>query len=101
MIHVIAAISIKPGTRDEFLKIFKRNIPNVLAEDGCLGYEPTVDFDSGFDIQEKDSNVVTIIEKWESIEHLKAHLAAPHMLEYKQQVKDIALGVSLRILQPA
>jgi len=102
MIHVLASIKIKPGKRDEFAAIFKANVPNVLAEDGCIRYEPTVDFPSGFDRQPPlRDNVVVIIEAWESLDHLKAHLAAPHMLAYKEQVKDLVDGSELQILQPA
>ena len=40
MIYVIANSVLKPGMKDEFLKIFKANIPNVLAEDGCIFTPP-------------------------------------------------------------
>jgi len=45
--------------------------------------------------------VVTIVEKWESLEALMAHAAAPHMTEYRAKVKDIVVGSALQILQPA
>ena len=43
MIYVIATIEVKPGKRDAFLAEFHRNVPNVLAEKGCIEYGPTVD----------------------------------------------------------
>ena len=43
MIHVIATVEVTPGCREEFLAIFGDNVPNVLAEDGCLEYTPAVD----------------------------------------------------------
>ena len=60
MINVVATISLKPGTRDEFLKIFNANVPAVLAEDGCIEYVPTVDADSGLEAQCKDENLSLI-----------------------------------------
>jgi quinol monooxygenase YgiN len=45
------------------------------------------------------SNVVTIIEKWKTLECLQAHLIAPHMLEYKAKVADLVEDVSLKVLQ--
>ena len=45
-------------------------------------------------------NVVTVVEKWESLEALRAHLAAPHMAEYRARVKDLVAGVKLQVLQP-
>jgi hypothetical protein len=43
MIYVIATIEVKPGKRAAFLTEFHRNVPNVLAEKGCIEYGPTVD----------------------------------------------------------
>lgn len=43
---------------------------------------------------------MTIVERWESLDALKAHLEAPHMLEYRQKVKDFVKEVKLQILQP-
>ena len=48
-----------------------------------------------------NSRIVTIIEKWESLAALRAHLTAPHMLTYREKVKDIVENVSLKVLQEA
>jgi quinol monooxygenase YgiN len=102
MIHVIANIEIKPGTREAFLAFFKANIPAVLAEDGCLRYEPTIDVETGIPVQGGvRPNLVTIVEAWQSVSHLKAHLAAPHMATYREKVKDLVVGVKLQVVEPA
>lgn len=98
MIHVIASIHIKTGRVSEFIEIFKANIPFVLKEKGCLEYVPTMDVPTGFPPQELNGNVVTIVEKWESLEELRVHLAAPHMLVYREKVKDIVDHVTLKVL---
>lgn len=100
MIIVLAAIKVKPEKRAEFIEIFKANVPNVLAEDGCIEYCPTIDIETGLPPQSKDENVVTIVEKWESTKALHAHLVAPHMLAYKQDVADMVEGMDLKVLQP-
>lgn len=102
MIHVVATIELKPGCRDAYLDALRRNIPNVKAEEGCLAYEPTIDIDTDIPVHEKaGEDVVTLIEAWESLDALKAHLQAPHMLSYREEVKDILGKVSIRVLQPA
>ena len=101
MINVIASIYIKEGRLSEFVGIFKLNIPNVLKEEGCIEYVPTVDVLTDLSPQELDDNVVTIIEKWNSLADLQAHLSAPHMLAYKENVKDLVDKVSLKILKDA
>ena len=101
MIHVIASIQVKEGKMAQFIEIFKANIPNVLQEEGCIEYFPTVDVPTGLPPQDYDQNVATIIEKWGSLDNLKAHLSAPHMLNYKEKVKDIVVGMSVKVLEKA
>lgn len=101
MIHVIASIYVKKGRLAEFIKIFKSNIPNVFEEKGCQEYMPTIDVPTGFPPQELSNNVVTVIEKWDSLECLQAHLSAPHMLVYKEKVKDLIDNVSFKVLEEA
>lgn len=101
MINVIAAIRIKAGRRSEFLEIFKANVPNVLKEKGCIEYVPTIDVPTGLPPQELDEAIVTIIEKWHSLEDLQAHLMTPHMLAYKDAVKNLVDALSLKVLEAA
>ena len=102
MIHVIATINVKPGKRDAFLAEFQRIVPLVHAEAGCIEYGPTVDVASGIIVQGPlRENVAVIIEKWESLDALKAHTSAPHMADYRVRVKDFVESVQLQILTPA
>jgi quinol monooxygenase YgiN len=83
----------------EFVEIFKSNVPNVREERGCIEYFPTVDINADLPPQNLDENVVTIIEKWESLDALRDHLKAPHMLSYKEKVKDMVEDLSLKVLK--
>ena len=103
MIYVIATIElVDAGRKDEFLAILKSNVPNVKAEDGCIMYEATVDFASGLSAQRRVADgVITIIEAWESREHLERHLKAPHMAAYREKVKGMVKPATLNVLEPA
>lgn len=101
MINVIASIHVKEGRVSEFIEIFKANIPKVLEEKGCVEYIPTIDIPTGLPPQELNKNVVTIIEKWGSLEDLQAHMTAPHMLAYREKVKDLVDKVSFKVLTEA
>ena len=101
MINVIASVHIKEGLVSDFIKLFKSNIPNVLSEKGCVEYVPMIDLPTGLPPQELNKNVVTIIEKWESLEDLQAHLSAPHMVAFQKKEKDFVDKVSLKVLQEA
>ncbi len=99
MINVLASIKVKPEKIDEFVKIFKANVPAVLAEDGCIDYFPAMDEETGLGAQTKDATVVTVIEKWESVDALKAHLDAPHMATYREDVKDMVEETIIKVLK--
>lgn len=101
MINVVASVQIKEGLLGEFLELFKANIPNVLAEKGCIEYAPLVDIPTDFPPQEMNENVVTIIEKWDSLEDLRAHISAPHMAEFQKKEKEFVEKVSLKVLKEA
>lgn len=101
MVIVIATVQCQPGHRKDFLREFRQIVPAVLAEEGCIEYGPTVDASTDLENQNLDDNRVTIVEKWESLETLKAHLVAPHMLEYRPKVKDFVAAAELRVLECA
>ena len=102
MIHVIATIEVAEGKREAFLAEFRKLVPLVRAEAGCLEYGPTVDADSGLSAQgPARADVAVIVEKWESLNALKGHLQAPHMADYRVRVKDLVRRVSLQVLRPA
>ena len=98
MIHVLASISIRSGQRERFLEVFKTLTPKVLQEKGCIEYNSAVDIDAKLPIQLLDENIVTIIEKWETLEALQAHLKVPHYLDYREKVKDLVDGRTLKVL---
>src|SRR4051812_33389393 len=101
MIHVVATIQLAPGTRDRFLEEFRAVQPAVRAETGCVEYGPAVDVPTSIPVQEPvRTDVVTVIEKWASLDALQAHLKAPHMADYRVKVKDYVRGVRLQILEP-
>jgi quinol monooxygenase YgiN len=102
MIHVIATVELRAGQRDAFLAEFRKIVPLVHAEEGCLEYGPTVDLSSGLSAQQAvRPDFVTIVEKWESLEHLMRHVSAPHMAEYRPKVKDMVVATVLTVLEPA
>ncbi len=101
MIYVIATIQVKPGKREAFLTEFHRNMPNVRAERGCLEYGPTVDLKTDIKAQiPLREDTVTIVEKWESLPALQAHLVTPHMAAYRERVKDLVTSLTIQVLEP-
>ena len=102
MIHVIAVITAKPGKREEVLQHFRANVPAVRAEKGCIEYGAAVDADPALPVQTKyGPDTFLVIEKWESMDALKAHAAAPHMQAYGAKTKELLASRVIHILSPA
>src|ERR1700709_152784 len=101
MIHVVAIITAKPNNRDTILEAFRANMPAVHAEAGCIEYGPAVDADGGGGCQTKfGPDTFLVIEKWESLDHLKAHAGSPHMAAYGAKTKDLIASRVIHVLPP-
>ena len=102
MVHVIAVITTKPGMRTQVLEAFNANVPNVHAEDGCIEYGATVDRENAGEFQTKfGEDTFVVVEKWSSLEALKAHIAAPHMATYAAKVKDMLADRVIHVMSSA
>ena len=83
MVHIVAYITAHPGQRAALLAEFARIVPLVHAEAGCIEYRPVIDEPGfgGFQTPMGD-DTFAVIEKWETADMLRAHVAAPHMAAY-------------------
>lgn len=101
MIQVLAIITAHPGKRDAVLAAFKANRPAVLAENGCIEYGAVVDaanLPAGWATFGPDTFVV--VEKWESMDALKAHAVAPHMKAYGAATKEWVANRAIHVTEP-
>ena len=99
MITVIASVTIKKGKVQEFLKGFEANVLKVREEPGCVEYYPTMDIKTDLLPSVFDENVVTIIEKWESMEAFQYHVNAPHIKEQLKRDDEFVESMSARLLE--
>lgn len=99
MIHVFATITAQPGQREAVLALFKQNRPAVLAETGCISYEAVVDVpDFGGFQTPLGNDTFAVVERWESVEALRAHAAAAHMAEYARNTAPLVLKRAINVL---
>jgi quinol monooxygenase YgiN len=102
MVHVIAIVTTQPGQRATVLELFKANVPNVLAERGCIQYEATVDSSPALKFQaEFGPDTFVVVEKWEDRDALQAHSTAPHMLSYGERTRGMIASRSIHVLTAA
>ena len=100
-IHVLAIITAKTGMRDQILDAFRANVPIVHAEEGCIEYGATVDAEGVGSLQTKfGDDTFVVVEKWASLDALKAHAAAAHMASYSAKTKDMIASRVIHVLSP-
>ena len=101
MITVIAQITVAAQRRAEFLTAFAGYAEEVRHEKGCLEYQPMIDLDARLPLQLVDDRVVTVVEKWQSVEDLAAHLSSSALQTFQEKVQGLVEGLSLKVLQKA
>lgn len=68
MIVQIVRASIKPGQRDKWLEVIRRNAARTRAEEGCEGYQLAEDLEA--------PNTFVIVELWASMDAVNNHFRA-------------------------
>ena len=102
MVHVLAVITAKPGMRDAILQHFRANVPAVRAEADCIEYGAALDAADALPFQTPfGADTFVVVEKWESMDALKAHAAAPHMATYGAKTREFIASRVIHILSPA
>lgn len=103
MLTVLAEIRTRPGAhhRQAVIDSFAIAVPLVLKEEGCHGYSPLVDHAAQVAFQATAPDSIMMVEQWETVAHLEAHLNTVHMKEHNERVKDSVLDVHIRILEEA
>jgi quinol monooxygenase YgiN len=77
-------------------------LPLVRAEAGCVEYTPTVEISLADPPPTPPrANVIVMQEKWESLAHLKAHMAAPHMKSFREKVQPLIKSVKIEVFESA
>jgi len=100
-VHVMAVITAKAGMRGNILEAFRANVAAVRAEQGCIEYQATIDSEGVGSLQTRfGDDTFVVVEKWESLDALKAHAAAPHMAAYAAKTKDMIASRVIHVLSP-
>jgi len=78
MIVVQVEVIVEPGSASKVVDAVKAMETATRKEAGCLKYAFAVDI--------TDPGMVRVIERWESMDAIKAHMASPHMAEFNKAV---------------
>ena len=100
-VHVLAIITAKQGQREAVLTLFNANVPAVLAEDGCIAYEATIDTENAGPMQTVfGPDTFVVVEKWTNLAALGAHATSAHMKAYSSSTKYMMADRVIHILSP-
>jgi quinol monooxygenase YgiN len=100
MVHVIVTMRIKEGQMPAFLAVCAELRPQVIQEQGCIAYDYTRDTVSPRGGQQPvEADRITLIERWESMSALKAHLETPHMKMAGAKMNDMRSSIELRFTE--
>jgi len=81
LLTVIAYMRAAPGKRDQLRAALESLIEPTSREEGYVNY----DLHQGVE----DPDQFFFYENWESGEHLAAHLAPPHLVEFAGRLPDL------------
>jgi quinol monooxygenase YgiN len=102
VVYVVVTLQLASGTRSAFLTEFAKVAPLVHAEEGCIEYLPVVDADTDIASHHRmGPDCVVILEKWTSVDALRAHDTSAHMQAYRARVKEYLRGREIRIMKAA
>lgn len=77
-------------------------MPAVHSEKGCIEYQPAVDAEGAGPMQTAlGPDTFVVVEKWESLDALRAHAASPHMATYAVKTRDMIASRVIHVLSPA
>jgi quinol monooxygenase YgiN len=88
---IIGAVkySVKPGLRDEVMKLAKVAAEYSRKEKGSIAY-------AHYPSMENDQDMF-VFETWESMDDVEAHLHAPHYLEFSEKRKPMLVEGSYEL----
>lgn len=101
-VYVLCRFDLKPGADvADYVAKTRAVVPTVRAEDGCLGYALVRDADVGaWDKPMKfGERTLWCVERWASVEALKAHLNTPHMKAFGPTVRDLRAASTFHVLE--
>lgn len=81
MIIVAVEVKVDSGAADKVKEAIAKMETATRAEEGCETYAFSVDI--------SDDTTIRVIERWRSLDDIKAHMTSPHMAEFNKAMGAI------------
>ena len=81
MIIVAVEVKVQAGAAERAKEAIAKMETATRAEEGCITY--------AFSLDLSDATTIRVIERWRSLDDIKAHMASPHMAEFNRAMAAI------------
>ena len=88
-ILVLAKIEPKDGCQDSIIEVSAELIDESLQEEGNIDYQL---------LKSLDNDNLTFVEKWQSPDALKKHMASPHFQLFGSETKDFVENMDIQVI---
>jgi quinol monooxygenase YgiN len=102
-VYVLCRFDLKPDADiSDYIAKTLSVVPAVRAENGCQMYTLLEDAKTDWEKPMRfGERTLWMVEKWDSIDALKAHLEAPHMKAFGPTVRSMRSSGTFHVLQEA
>lgn len=87
---ILAKIQPKEGCQDSILELAEELIYESLLEEGNIDYQL---------LKSSKDDSLTFVEKWESPEYLKKHMASPHFLNFNADCEEFIESNDIQLME--
>lgn len=86
---VLAKIEPKEGCQDSIIEVADDLIYESLLEEGNIDYQL---------LKPIEGDSLTFVEKWESLDALKRHMASPHFLNFGEESGEFVENMTIQVI---
>lgn len=86
---VLAKVEPKQGCQDSILEVSGELISESLLEEGNIDYQL---------LKSINDDTLTFVEKWESPDALKRHMASPHFLNFTEESDEFIEKMTVQVI---
>ena len=100
-VWVLCRFDLKPETdRADYIAETKAILSTVRREEGCMEYRLLGDCETDWEKPQRfGERTLWMLEKWASVNSLKAHLETPHMRAFGPKVRPMRSGSTFHVLE--
>ena len=100
-VWVLCRFDLKPETdKADYIAQTKAILDTVRKEDGCIEYRLLGDCETDWEKPQRfGDRTLWMLEKWASVNSLKAHLETPHMKSFGPKVRPMRSSSTFHVLE--